>query len=60
METAWVVGYCTHNSTHNMRDKHYKVRHIRIDDKTWEEFKVKRKKTGLSWNRFIIELLKKK
>lgn len=51
-------GYCTHNSTHNMRDKHYKVKHIRMSEETYKKLKDKRKKSGLSWNLFIINLLK--
>jgi hypothetical protein len=41
-----------------MRDKHYKGKHIRMDEKTWERLKEKRKQSKLSWNLFIIELLK--
>jgi len=52
-------GFCTHNSTHNMRDKHYKVKHIRMDDKTFAELKKRKLKFGKSWNLFLLELLKK-
>jgi len=43
-----------------MRDKHYTNKCLRIDDKTWKRLKDKRKKSGLSWNMFLLELLKKK
>ena len=42
-----------------MRDKHYKNRVMRTSDETWKRLKEKRKKSGLSWNLFIVELLKK-
>jgi predicted DNA-binding ribbon-helix-helix protein len=41
-----------------MRDKHYKVRHIRLDDPVWEELKKRRLRSKLSWNQFIKQLLK--
>lgn len=43
-----------------MRDLHYKNRVIRMNDKTWEELKKKRKASKLSWNLFILKLLDKK
>lgn len=43
----------------NMRDKHYKIRCIRVDDELWELFKKKRKSSGKSCNQFIKELLDK-
>lgn len=43
-----------------MRDKHYKIRTIRLDDKVWEDLKDKRRKSKLSWNLFIKELINKK
>ncbi len=39
-----------------MKDKEYKVRHIRMDDPVWEEFKKRRRRSKLSWNQFIKEL----
>lgn len=41
-----------------MRDLKYKIKTIRMKEETWEKFKDKRKRSGLSWNLFIIELLK--
>ena len=43
-----------------MRDKHYKVRHIRLSEETYQRLKDKRKRSGLSWNLFMVELLKRK
>jgi len=37
----------------------YKIRSIRISDKTWELFKKERWKSQKSWNIFIYELIKK-
>ena len=37
--------------------EHYKVRHIRMDDMTWEQLKYKRRKSQLSWNLFIKDLI---
>ena len=33
---------------------------IKMDDRTWELFKKKRKQSGLSWNRYIYQLIEKK
>ena len=40
-----------------MRDKHYKPKSLRLDDKIWEKLKSKQKKSGLSYNMFIKKLL---
>lgn len=40
-----------------MRDKHYKIRAIRISDKVWEELIKEKIKSGLSWNLFLKEKL---
>lgn len=32
---------------------------IKMDDRTWELFKKKRRKSGLSWNRYIYSLINK-
>lgn len=40
-----------------MRDKHYKIRCIRISDETWSFLKDKRKKSGLSWNQYIAKVI---
>lgn len=39
-----------------MRDKHYKTRHIRLDDDTWEQLKMEQRKSGKSWNLFIKDI----
>jgi predicted DNA-binding ribbon-helix-helix protein len=41
-----------------MKDKQYKVRHIRMDDPVWEELKEKRRQSKFSWNMFIKQLIK--
>lgn len=35
----------------------YKGKCIKMDDRTWELFKEKRKESGLSWNRYIYKLI---
>lgn len=40
-----------------MRDKEYKVRVMRLDDKVWEELRKRWRDSELSWNLFIKELL---
>jgi predicted DNA-binding protein len=52
-------GYCMHNSSY-MRDKHYKIKGIRLSEETWDKLKSRRKKSGKSWNLFIMELIEKK
>lgn len=42
-----------------MKDLKYKNKTIKMHEETWEKLKDKRKRSGLSWNRFIMELLKK-
>lgn len=42
-----------------MRNLEYKNRVIRMNDKTWLNLKEKRKRSGLSWNLFLVELIKK-
>lgn len=46
--------------TNNMRDKHYKVRCIRLDDDNWDKLNKDKKKSNLSWNLFIKELNKQR
>lgn len=41
-----------------MRDKHYKIKGIRMNEKTWEVLKNERKKSKKSWNLFLVDLLK--
>ena len=43
-----------------MRDKHYKIKTIRLSEEVWEDLKYKRRKSKLTWNLFIKELIKKK
>lgn len=42
-----------------MRNEHYKIKTIRMSEKTWKSLKDKRKKSGLSWNLFMVKLLEK-
>lgn len=35
----------------------YKIRHIRMADKTWEKFKQEKRKSGKSWNLYLLDLL---
>lgn len=35
----------------------YKAKCIRMDERTWQLLKEKRKKSGLSWNRYIYKLI---
>lgn len=41
-----------------MRDKHYAIKTIRMDDTTWETLKKHREDSGLSWSLFIKLLIK--
>ena len=43
-----------------MRDIKYKIKGIRMNEETWLLLKDKRKKSGLSWNLFLLKLLTKK
>lgn len=38
----------------------YKGKCIKMDERTWKLFKEKRKKSGLSWNRYIYKLIQDK
>ncbi len=38
----------------------YKIRHIRMADKTWEDFKRKKALSGKSWNLYLLSLIEKK
>jgi len=49
-----------HISYIQMKDVKYKIKCIRMNEKTWESLKKKRKKSKLSWNLFLLELLNKK
>ena len=37
----------------------YKTRPIRMDDRTWEKLKNLKIKSGVSWNKFLLELVSK-
>lgn len=37
----------------------FKTRPIRMSDKTWEELKKQKLKTGKNWDKFISDILKK-
>ena len=44
-----------------MKNKDFKsfpVRPIRMSDKTWEALKKKKSLSGLTWSKFIAELIK--
>ena len=43
-----------------MKELHYKIKTIRMDERTWEKLKDKRKKSGNSWNLYILDLIEKK
>lgn len=38
----------------------YPTRQLRLDDKTWEKLKDMKLKSGLTWNKFIGDIIKKK
>lgn len=40
-----------------MRDKHYAQKTVRLSEETWEELKIRRAKSKLSWNMFMRGLL---
>ena len=42
-----------------MRDKHYKVKQIRLSEEVWERLRVQKLKSGLTWNLFIKKLINK-
>ena len=58
-KTAWWFGFSHAYGHYFMRDLKYKNKTIKMDEKTWEKLKDKRRRSGLSWNLFIVELLKK-
>lgn len=57
-------GLCMHHIWYahevNMKDIKYKIKGIRMNEKTWKKLKEKRKKSKLSWNLFLLELIEKK
>lgn len=42
-----------------MRDKHYKVKPIRLSEEVWQKLKKQKDKSGFTWNLFIQQLLEK-
>ncbi len=42
-----------------MRNQYYSNKTIRMADKTWERLKEKRKKSGKTWNLYLLDLLKR-
>lgn len=42
-----------------MKDIKYKIKCIRMDERTWKTLKENRQKSKLSWNLYLLELLKK-
>lgn len=42
----------------NMKDIKYKIKGIRMNEKTWEKLKKERKRSKLSWNLFLVDMLK--
>jgi len=42
-----------------MKDLHYENKTIRMNDKTWERLKAAHRDSGLTWNMFLIYVLKK-
>ena len=41
-----------------MRDKHYKIKGIRMSEETYKKLNAKRKKSALTWNLFMLKLLR--
>lgn len=41
-----------------MRDKHYTIKPIRMDDKLWAELRYLKQVSGKTWNLFIKDLIK--
>ena len=42
-----------------MRELKYKNKTIKMDEKTWKSLKYKRKRSGLSWNLYLLKLIEK-
>jgi len=41
-----------------MRDKHYNIKGIRMADTTWIAFRKLKLESGLSWNLFILKIIR--
>lgn len=41
-------------------DLKYKGKCIKMSEETWEILKDKRNQSGMTWNRFLLELIKNK
>ena len=48
---------CTLLIVNIMRNKHYKIKGIRMSEDTWQRLKEKRIKSGKTWNRFLLDLM---
>lgn len=35
----------------------YKIKGIRMDERTWQKLKEARARSGLSWNRYLLKLI---
>ena len=42
-----------------MKDLEYKNKTIRMHEETWKKLKDKRKRSGLSWNKYLLKLIEK-
>ena len=51
------LGLCGYNSSVMSERISYKVKHIRMSEQTWGNLKLKRGKSGKSWNLFLVTLL---
>lgn len=52
MVWLWYAPWYAH-----MKTIKYKIKGIRMDEKTWELLKEERLKSGLSWNLFLLSLI---
>jgi hypothetical protein len=56
----WELGFSNDYGNDFMKDVIYKNKSIKMHETTWKMLKDKRKRSGLSWNMFLLELLKRK
>jgi len=40
-----------------MRNKHYKIKGIRMSEEVWIKLKEKRRQSNKTWNRFLLDLM---
>lgn len=50
-------GLCNAYGNDFMKDIVYKNKTIKMHEETWKKLKEKRKRSGLSWNLFMLKLL---